>query len=126
MATPPAPLTPAQLLRRNLARYKLDLKETGPEVAAIKLKLADLIDEAGKHWCGDWTRRGCHKGGRLGDKCSNPHRCGSYMTQFYDEKAQAAFDEWFKDTEILRVNCRLNPVTNELIYEGVPSDGILW
>lgn len=111
-------------LKKALARYdafKADEKEYGKEMANINFCLADMIDQAGRHWCGDWMRRGCHTGGRLGSKCVNPEGCGSYMMTPYDAEAQAKYDEWFKDTKFYRVTCYENTVTKELFYKGCVS-----
>ena len=110
MATPPAEASPrvqltrqqkeaADELRKQLARhdaYKEDVKNVGEQCAAIKFTLADWIDEAGKHWCGNWYSRECHAGGRLGEKCLG-HNCGSYMMTHYDSdpNGKAKYDEWF-------------------------------
>lgn len=86
-------------LRKHLYRhdaYKEDVKNIGEQVAIIKLGLADWIDAAGKHWCGNWTNRECHEGGRLGNKCRG-HNCSSYMMTHYDSDphGKAKYDEWF-------------------------------
>lgn len=87
--------------------YKEDVKNTGEQVAIIKLGLADRIDAAAKHWCGNWTNRTCHEGGRLGDRCYG-YNCGSYMTTHYDSDplGKAKYDEWFandKDCDVVLV-----------------------
>lgn len=99
MAEPPTFTPEGEGLRKLLARhdaYKEDVKNLGPRMADIKFSLADLIDGAGKHWCGNWSKRECHQGGRLGDKCHG-HNCGSYMTTHYDSdpNGKAKFEEWF-------------------------------
>lgn len=99
MAEPPSFSPQAEGLRKLLARhdaYKEDVKKLGPHMADIKFSLADLIDGAGKHWCGNWMNRECHQGGRLGEKCHG-YNCGSYMMTHYDSdpNGKAKFEEWF-------------------------------
>lgn len=132
MSTPPAPPAPRQIiltrqqqeaadeLRKQLARYdayKKDTKEVGEVVAGIKFSLADMIDSAGKHWCGNWMQRECHAGGRLGEKCKG-HNCGSYMTTHYDSdpNGKAKFDEWFANTDYYVVVIMQDVVTKEKSY----------
>ncbi len=120
MAQPPASTAAADELRKQLSRYdayQADVKANGVETATIKAVLADWIDELGKCWCGDWQQRACHKGGRLGSKCTND-RCGSYMMEEYDQAAQEKYDKWFKNSDFERVMCFEDTATKELYYEG--------
>lgn len=103
---------------QKLLRYERDVSNLGPETANIFFALSDWIDEMPRAWCGNWTNRECHAGGRFGEKCKG-HNCGSYMMQVYDEdeNGKAKWDEWFaNDPDCDLVQILMDVETQEVTY----------
>jgi hypothetical protein len=114
-----------EMLRRKQVQEEYVKRLNENLVENIKQRVAHLIDTAGKHWCGNWTRRNCHYGGRLGEKCSNVRHCDDYMVTAYDSdpNGKAKYDEWFANTDYYVVDVFEDVFTKELIYNPRERSG---